>query len=98
MSRIASLYRQQLQIRRPGSDTVVATIGGRIVPLSPGDQAATQDTGALAHDFRGFGEIADVRRSDTLTDVATGTKYEVIGSRDAAGQGDHLEFELREVL
>lgn len=95
---IGSLFNRTLQVRRAGGTDLIATVAARIEPLSPEAQAISLEGGQLAHDFRAFTEIADIRRSDALTDPVTGDKYEARAVRDPGGAGHHLELDMRAVV
>jgi hypothetical protein len=75
----------------------VATVAGRIEPLSAREVALLAQSGAIVSTHRAF-----VRpMAGLLTDAwieAGGVRYDIVGMPDAAGAGHHLELALQAVV
>lgn len=83
-----------------GADAVIATVAGRVRPLSVAEQGLLSEAGSTRTDARAYVPTGtDVRAGDRLRKTPTGETYEVRGMiPDPAGTSAFVFVELVRVV
>lgn len=80
-----------------GTDSVVATVRGRVSPVSTQEQAELSDAGAIAGEYRALIWPMDVHESDRIRRIDTDETFEIRAKRDLGGAAKLLQLELHKV-
>lgn len=75
----------------------VATIAGRIEPMSAREVALLAQSGAIISTHRAFVRALPGLLTDAWIEV-DGARFDIVGMPDAAGAGHHLELALQAVV
>ena len=94
-----SLLIHALVVRYAASDgtpTTLAEVRGLIQPKAVQEMALASQAGVEVGDHTAFLRPLDGLRNDCWFEHAGG-RYDIVGIRDAAGRGHHLEIDCRRV-